>query len=216
MRKSDRLPRATDSFALGMALVKVDLLGVQNMKGVFTFHMVDGATGKVLHHFEKENLIVKDAGIMVARLLANSLSPTLEHNNGVTMLAVGTGATGPLLGPDAPQDTQRRLNVEIARKPFSSYVFRNAAGAAVTFPTHVVDFTVTYGEAEAVGPLNEMGLLSTRSMDPTIKAPIMNGPSGYDATIDVSAKDLLLNYLPFACVAKPAGAVLTLGWRITC
>ena len=32
------------------------------------------------------------------------------------IVAVGTGATGPVLNPDAPDPRQRHLNAEIARK----------------------------------------------------------------------------------------------------
>lgn len=203
-----------DQMKLGMALNYSDSFMV-GAKGSYILHMVDALSGEVLLHMEKDNLIVLDASVIAARLFANSLAPSANKNNGLTMLAVGTGATGALLAPDAPQVGQRRLNTEICRKPFSSFTFRDAQGTAVSRPTHIVDWTATFGEADAVGPWNEMALISARSSDPTVKAPIMNGPSGYDPTIDVTNLDQLANYSTFACIAKPAGAILTVSWRIT-
>lgn len=189
------------------------LLGAK--KGVLIFDMRDARTGEQLAFWEKENIITRDAGILAARLFRNSLDPSSAQNNGLTMLAVGTGATGNLLSPDAPQNTQRRLNNEIARKAFASAQYRNSNGVAVAFPTNIVDFTTVFGEAEAVGPLNEMGLLSTASLNPSTLNPIANGPSNYDPTIDVTGKDLMVNYLTFSVVTKPATATLAITWRLT-
>lgn len=216
MRQQDRMKNSSDRMSFGFSLGQTDALSFGLCaKGSFILTLTDGKTGKVLHEHEQHNLIVKDAGIVAARLFANSLAPNPSKNNGLTMLAVGTGATGALLAPDAPSDGQRRLNTEIGRKAFSSVTFRDAVGTAVARPTHVVDFTATFGEADAVGPLNEMCLVSARSIDPTVKAPIMNGPNDYDPTIDVSAFDQIVNYATFAVISKPAGAVLTVTWRIT-
>jgi hypothetical protein len=131
------------------------------------------------------------------------------------MLTIGTGATGNVLSPDAPTEEQRRLNSEIQRKAFASSTFRDESGVAVAYPTHIVDFTTTYGEAEAVGPLNEMGVISPYSDNPAVQNPIENGPTDYDPTIDVSAKDLMANYLTFGVVTKPSTALLTITWRFT-
>ncbi len=173
-----------------------------------------GTGGNLLAYWEKPNIITKDAGILAARLFKNSLEPISSRNNGLHMLAIGTGATGNILSPDAPMDTQRKLNTEIARKPFSSVQFRNQDGVAVSYPTNIVDFTATFGESEAVGPLNEMGLVSTYSTNPFETNPIENGPHDYDPSIDVSDKDLLANYLTFGVVTKGA-AVVTITWRFT-
>jgi len=183
--------------------------------GLFIFDMRDAETGAQLEYWERKNIIVLDAGILAARLFKNSTSPNPGMNNGLTMLGVGTGATGNLLSPDAPQQGQRKLNEEIARKAFASTQFRNANGVAVSYPTSTVDFTTTFGEAEAVGPLNEMGLMSTYSTNPLIKHPILNGPTNYDPTIDITGKDLMVNYLTFSVVTKPSTAVLTITWRLS-
>ena len=184
--------------------------------GMVSMTLTDGATGELLEQRELKNIITNDAGILVARLLKNSLFPNAAQNNGITMLAVGTGATGSLLSPDAPLATQRKLNSELARKAISSAVFRDSAGNLVSYPTNIVDFTVTFTESEAVGALNEMGLVSTYSLNPSVQNLINNGPTSYDPTIDVSDKDLFANYLTFGVISKPSGAVLSITWRVTC
>lgn len=212
----EKLNRTRSAVKLGLGLNHSDAVGlVGKAKGRFIIDMRDAQTGEILHHEELDNIITYDAGILAARLFRNSLDPSAIQSNGVTMLAVGTGATGNLLSPDAPQAGQRKLNNEIARKTFASTTFRNGSGVAVSYPTNIVDFTTTYGESEAVGPLNEMGLMSTASLNPTVTNPINNGPTNYDSSIDVSGFDLMVNYLTFSVVTKPATAVLSITWRLT-
>ena len=183
---------------------------LSSAKGTFIFDMRDAETGEQLAHFVKDNVITKDAGILAARLFRNSMEPNAAQN---------TGATGNLLSPDAPQNTQRKLNNQIARRAFSSAQFRDADGVAVNYPTHIVDFTATFGQGVAVGPLNEMGLLAPYDPSTSVTNWIDNGPGtgtpSYDPTIDVSNKDLLANYLTFGVVTKPNLAILTLTWRLT-
>ena len=201
---------------VGMELFYAEQAGLMaKAKGTVIFDMRDAQTGEQLAHWEKKNVITLDCGILAARLFKDSQFPKTGENNGVTMLAIGTGATGNLLNPDAPQDTQRKLNTEIGRKAFSNTQFRNADGVAVAYPTNIVDFTATFGEAEAVGPLNEMAVMSAYSSNPEIKNPINNGPTDYDPTIDVTTKDLLANYLTFSVITKPSTAILTITWRFT-
>jgi len=178
-------------------------------KGEVIIHLVDSRTGNVLASRHEKNVITLDSGILAGRLFKSSSS------QGLTMLGVGTGATGNLLSPDAPQETQRKLNEEIARKAFASTQYRNASGIAVAYPTNIVDFTTTFGEGEAVGPLNEMGLMCTASLNPSTHNPINNGPTNYDPTIDVTGKDLLINYLCFSVISKPSTAVLSITWRLS-
>lgn len=185
--------------------------------GRFIFDMRDAKTGEQMAYFEKDNVLVLDCGILAARLFRNSLDPVLgtSANKGITHLDIGSGATGNILSPDAPQPEQRKLNTRLARKAVTTQ-FRNDAGAAVSYPTHIVDFTTTYSESEANGPLNEMGLVSAYN---AIGFNDINNGAGtvnpYDATIDVSAKDLLANYLSFGVISKPATAILTVTWRLT-
>lgn len=178
-------------------------------KGEFFLRMTDARTGEVLVAWRKPQIITRDAGIAGAAHFKGDLT------GGLKMLSVGTGATGNLLSPDAPQDTQRMLNNEIARKAFSATTYRTAEGVAVSYRTNIVDFTTTFGEAEAVGALNEMGLLVPASVNPATKNPIDNGPSNYDASLDVSGLDLMVNYLTFSVISKASTAVLAITWRLS-
>jgi hypothetical protein len=173
--------------------------------------MVDSLTGEILHKEHKINVITLDAGILVAILTRDPLSRT----NGFYMLSVGTGATGAILSPNAPDSRQRKLNAEIARKPFSSTVFRDANGNAVAIPTNVVDYTCTFDEGEAVGPLNEMGIISPISSNPLTLNPNPNSFPTRDVTVDLTLFDILCNYLTFSVISKPNTARLSITWRIT-
>lgn len=212
MIKNDHFGRPCEGFKMGMGIHHGEdfRTGIYVQGHVF-FDMRDAQTGRNLHAWDRKNLIVLDAGILAARLFKDPLEPA----HGINMLAVGSGATGSLLSPDAPDSRQRRLNVEIERKAFSSTTFRDASGNAVSIPTNIVDFTTVFGEAEAVGPLNEMGLLSTISANPSIKADNPDIFPARDVTVDVSVLDILANYLSFSVISKPSTAILTITWRLT-
>lgn len=192
-----------------------EAINSSGLKGRYTVTLTDEKTGEVLDYREQDNIIVKDAGILVARLLKNAQDPVVSQNNGVTMLVVGTGATGAVLSPDAPTIYQRAMNTELARKGFSSTQFRTAAGAAVSYPTNIVDFTCTFASGEANGSINEMGLLHTYSLNTGVRNSISPSLGSYDATVDVTNKDLLLNYSTMGVITKSSGAILTVTWRIT-
>jgi len=205
----DKVGQPKDQVAMGFHLFHED--AVKKPHGRFILHMVDSDTGEVLAHWEQPQIITLDCGIQMARLAKDSTEP----NHGINMLAVGTGATGALLSPDAPDEKQRKLNAELARKPFSDTTFRSASGVAVGYPTNVVDFTTSFGNGEAVGPLNEMGVMNTVSDNPLIKNINPNNYPTRDVTLDITSYDVLCNYLTFGVVTKPANAVLTLTWRLT-
>jgi len=211
------MPRSSDALqSVGLDLgVYPEAFLCRPRKGQVFIEMRDAQTGKLLLKHEVENLITRDAGILAARLFKDSQEPVSGRNNGLIMLGVGTGAPGNILSPNAPTREQRRLVTEIGRKAFSSTQYRNADGVAVAYPTNIVDFTTTFGEAEAVGALNEMGLLVPASTNPAVTNPIDNGPDDYDATIDVDGLDLLVNYLTFSVVSVPATAVLAITWRLS-
>lgn len=217
MRFRDRMRAvARHALKMGMGIKHEDNMALAALaKGSFIFDMRDAETDEQLVYWESPNIIVRDAGILAARLFRDSTEPNPGVNNGLKMLAVGTGATGSILNPDAPQVTQRALNVELARKAFSSTVFRNLDGIAVSIPTNIVDFTTTFSESEAVGALNEMAVMSPFSSNPAVTNPILNGPANYDPTIDVSSLDLLANYLTFPVISKPSTAILSITWRLT-
>lgn len=213
----DTVPALSESMKMGMAVGIED--GVRTIKGTYIIHLVDADTGEVLHHSEHSNIVTLDGGILVMINLASGATPTPPSQRGLTMLAVGTGATGPILNPDAPDPRQRRLNAEIARKPFSSVVFRNELGAAVSRPTNVCDFTVTFGVGEAVGPLNEMGLLRTISTNPLVTNSVPGTFPTYDTSVDLTNYDILANYTVMGQgtgpIGKPNNSVLTLTWRLS-
>jgi len=192
-------------FKLGMGqrLVEGPAL-LATAKGRVFVEMHDAKTGELQLQREVDNIVTLDASLLVAALTKDPNEPA----HGINMLAVGTGALGAVLNPDAPTNEQRRLNNEIARKSFSETTFRDANGAAVEIRTNVVDYTTIFGESEAVGPLNEMGLLSTISDNPTTinNNPNFAGQGGqpYDPTIDTSNYDMLVNFLTFSVITKPA------------
>lgn len=204
----DQFNKAKENMSLGFEIKNDDNL--RSFLGEVFIEMVD-LEGNLLHKEHKKNIITLDAGVLAAILFRDPSS----RSNGINMLAVGTGATGAILSPDAPDSRQRKLNAEIARKTFSSTTFRDASGNAVAIPTNIVDFTCTFDEAEAVGPLNEMGLLSTISDNIAITNPNPNAFPTRDLTVDLTLYDILVNYLTFSVISKPSTARLTITWRIT-
>jgi hypothetical protein len=205
----DRVARATTGWKMGLSLLHTEQDAL-HAKGSFIFDLTD-LDGQPLVHWEKDNIITLDAGILAARLFKDPTEPL----NGINMLAVGTGATGALLAPNAPDPRQRKLNAEIARKAFSSTTFRNSGGVAVSYPTNIVDFTTTFGVAEAVGALNEMGVISTISANPGTTNPNPETFPVYTATVDTSLYDTQVNYLTFGIISKPSSSILTVTWRLS-
>ena len=163
--------------------------------------------------FHRNNIYTLDGGILAAMLF--SASALGVSTTGPLALAVGTGATGSLLNPDLADNRQRQLNTEVARKEFSSVVFRTTTGAISTVPTNIVDFTAVFTESEANASLNEMGLISPFDLDLTVKTPVGATFPTYDATVDMTDYDKLLNYLTFPVISKISGSVLAITWRLT-
>lgn len=205
----DQFKRPGEVATIGMTLPHS--ASMRSVKGEVFIEMVDAATGELLHKEHRQNVITLDAGILAAILLRDPNSRT----HGFNMLSVGTGATGAVLSPDAPDSRQRKLNAEIARKPWSSTTFRDASGAAVAIPTNIVDYTCTFDESEAVGPLNEMGIQSTISANPAVTNPNPDVFPNRVLTRDLTTLDILGNYLTFSVISKPNTARLTITWRIT-
>lgn len=183
------------------------------LRGDVFLYLRDGKTGELQDVRELRNLVVKDASILVARLLKDNQEPP----HGIFALAVGTGDTGwNLLAPPAPTVTQRSLYAEIARKTIGVTTYIDALGLPTATPTNVVDYETTFAEAEAVGPLMEMGLIGGNvNSNLAIRNPVLppNGP--YNPAVDLTTKDTLVNYLPFAVISKPATSTLTIVWRLT-
>ena len=183
------------------------------IRGDVFISLRDGASGELQDYRERRNLIVKDASILVARLMKDSAEPT----KGIFVLAVGTGDTGwNPLAPPAPTNTQRALYSELTRKTFSQTSFIDAAGIPTATPTNVVDFTAIFTEAEAVGPLVEMGLIGGNiSTNLAVRNPVLppNGP--YSPLVDLTTKETLVNFLTFPIISKPATSTLEITWRLS-
>lgn len=210
----EKLQKARTGFKVGMGH-RYGEPSVFNVHGRVFFEMRDARSGKLQFDHQQDNVVTLDASLLVAALVKDPNEPA----HGINMLSVGTGALGAVLNPDAPSNQQRRLNNEVARKTFSETTFRDANGAAVAIRTNVVDFTTIFGESEAVGPLNEMGLMSTISDNNGVQNlnPNFAGQGGqpYDPTVDTSNYDVLCNYLTFSVISKPATSILTITWRLS-
>ncbi len=180
------------------------------IKGEVFIEITD-LNGDLIDKRHINNIPTKDVRLLVARLLKD---PT-EPSNGINMLAVGTGAPGPILSPNAPDDKERKLFAEIARKTFASSTFRDSNGIAVAYPTNIVDFTTTFGPGEAAGPLNEMGLMSTISNNPSIKNYNPDTFPNYTTTLNISSYDTLVNIINFSVITKPSQSNMSITWRLT-
>lgn len=180
-------------------------------KGEVFIRMYDGKTGELQHEYR--NIVTLDASILIARLVKDNQEPP----KGAFVLAVGTGDVGwDLQAPPAAVNTQRALYSEITRKTFSNTQFIDGGGSPTAIPTNVVDFTTTYTESEAVGPLVEMGLIGGNiSTDLSIKNPVSPPAGPYDPLVDLTAFETLINYLTFPVVNKPATSTLEIVWRLT-
>ena len=183
------------------------------IRGDVFFKLHNARTGELEWEREHRNIVTLDASILIARLMKDSQ----EAPHGCFALAVGTGDTGwDPMNPPAPTNTQRSLYAELTRKTFALTQFVDAGGAPTAIPTNVVDFTTTYTESEAVGPLVEMGILGGNvNSNMSIQNPVIppNGP--YSPSVDLTNFDTLCNFLSFPVVNKPATSTLTIVWRLT-
>lgn len=183
------------------------------LRGDVFLSLRNARTGALEHNWERRNLVVLDASILIARLVKDSQEPP----QGAFALAIGSGDVGwDVLNPPAATNTQRSLYAEISRKTFASTQFVDSSGVPVGYPTNIVDFQTIFSESEAVGPLVEMGILGGNvSSNLSITNPVTppNGP--YDATEDLTGSETLLNYLTFPVISKPATSTLSITWRLT-
>lgn len=168
---------------------------VSPLHGQFWMTLRDAQTGEILEERHNHNIIVNTASILIARLLKDNSEPAA----GISYLAVGTGGDWNLQNPPQPTNTQETLENEIARKAYTtedvSFV-DPSTGEHVSTPTNVVDFTATFAETEAVGPLVEMGMF------------------GGDAT-DLADSGTMVNYRTFPVINKTNSMTLTIIFRIT-
>lgn len=212
MRPTDTIHRPSVSLGLGYSSTHEDSVA-SILGGEVFLTLTDKASGKVLETRHVKNLIVKDASILVARLLRDNQEPP----HGAFVLAVGSGDAGwDPMNPPAPTVTQRSLYGEITRKIFAQKQFIDSSGIPVGFPTNIVDYTVIFSESEAVGPLMEMGIVGGNiDSNMSIRNPVQppNGP--YDPTVNLTGYETLVNYLTFKVINKPATATFTVTWRLT-
>jgi len=202
-------PEAATSGTLG--IVHEDK-GSYYIRGDVFFELEDTTTGeKTL--IERRNIVVKDASILIARLMKDKNEPT----KGVFVLALGTGDVGwNPMSPPAATDTQRSLYAEITRKTFMTTQFVTSGGTPVAYPTNIVDFVCKLTESEAVGPLVEMGLVGgTISTNLAVKNPVTPPNGVYNSTVDLTNYETLVNYLTFPVINKPPTSTLTITWRLT-
>jgi hypothetical protein len=209
MKMGESFRRAASAFRAALSPKFHDR--APKIKGEVFITMVDAATGVVQER--RHNLVVLDASILIARLMKDNAEPP----NGCFCLAMGTGDVGwNPMSPPAPTNTQRSLWSELARKTFAETQFVDSTGIPTAVPTNVVDFTTTFSESEAVGPIVEMGLLGGNvSSNLSIRNPVLPPNGAYDPTVDLTTKETLVNYLSFPVINKPATSTLTIVWRLT-
>ncbi len=214
----EKFPRVSDRSRLsgGASFLSEDR--VPPYSGEVFWTLRDSATGAVLSEGRRKNIVTRDASILVARFIKGTPVPnTSEPRFGGYALAVGTGDVGwDLQNPPVATDTQRSLYNEIARKQMQVTEFIDADGGVSGIPTRVVDFTTTFSESEAVGPLVEMGILGGDvDTNLSIRNPILPPNGIYDPTVDVVGKDLLINFLSYPVINKPSNSQLSWVWRLS-
>jgi len=150
--------------------------------------------GKLVYEYEHSNIIVNTASILIARLLKDNEEP----QNGISYLAVGNGnSSWDLFDPPAPSTSKTRLENEFYRKGIDLATFVHPeTGEPTTVYTNIVDYSVSFGESEAVGPIVEMGLF------------------GGDATTELNT-GTMINWRTFPVINKTSTMTLTVIFRIT-
>ena len=219
----ERFPKPQDGgyaagLRAGMKLMNEERLAKVVYAGEILYELRDGKTGKLQKEGRFKNVVTKDASILIARLMKSPATPNLsEPSFGVFALAVGTGDAGwDPLNPPAGTETQRSLYNELARKQIVNSDFINGSGAISGIPTNVVDYVTIFSESEAVGALVEMGLLGGDvDTNMAVTNPILPPNGTYDPSVDVVGKDMLVNYLTFPVISKPATSTLSWVWRLT-
>ncbi len=219
------MKKLTESFkhiqehAVRFVLNSIGYEHLRSPKGEIFWELTDTRTGQVTKgHIQ--NVVTLDASILLARFMkgTGTANPNqCEPKFGVFALAVGTGDVGwQPLNPPPATNTQRSLFNELARKQVASTSFITSGGSISGVPTNVVDFNFTFAESEAVGALTEMGLVGgDLSSNMSIRNPVLPPNGTYDPTINLVGKDMLVNYVTFPVISKPATSTLSWTWRLT-
>jgi|WetSurMetagenome_2_1015567.scaffolds.fasta_scaffold687172_1 hypothetical protein len=165
------------------------------VKGELILKAYDMALGgKLVYSYRHKNIIVNTASILMARLLKDSSEPS----NGISFLAVGSGSgEWDLFDPPAPTTSQTQLEYEYYRKAIEVSTFVHPeTGEPTNAYTNIVDYAVTFGEGEAVGPMVELGLF------------------GGDATSELNS-GTMVNWRTFPVINKTSTMSVTVIFRIT-
>lgn len=163
-----------------------------HLKGELILRAYEG--GRLVHEHRQSNIIVNVCSILISRLLKDSSEPQA----GISYLAVGSGnASWDMFDPPAPTTSQTLLENEYYRKQIDMSTFVNPnTGEPTTTKTNIVDYVVTFGEAEAVGPMVELSLF------------------GGDATAERNT-GTMINWRTIPVISKTATMTLTVIFRIT-
>lgn len=162
------------------------------LKGELFVRAYEG--GELVREYRHSNIIVNTASILIARLLKDSSEPAA----GISYLAVGSGnASWDMFDPPAPTTSQTLLENEYFRKQIDMSTFVHPdTGEPTTTRTNIVDYVVTFGEAEGVGPMVELALF------------------GGDATSERNT-GTMINWRTIPVINKTATMALTIIFRIT-
>ena len=181
---------------------------------------------EIVKKHEIKNLIVNSASKLMAWRMAplqvsetDTDISTIANGLGLQYLAVGVGilsdpthpydkVTNPvdtqqwdLQNPPQEQLTDTRLVGELFRKAFTSWAFVDENDTVSVAPTNILKLTTTFMEAEAVGPLTEMGIYGFNAED-------WDDGAGKDTGI-------LFNHKVFPVWNKDGSSRLTVTWRLT-
>ncbi len=189
----EKTKRMLNMFKLNSSMrEKEDIPG---LKGELILKAYDMAQdGKLVYQYRHHNIIVNTASILIARLLKDSSEP----QNGISFLAIGSGSgEWDLFDPPAPTTSKTFLENEFYRKSIDVSTFVHPeTGEPTNAYTNIVDYAVTFGEGEAVGPIVEMGLF------------------GGDATAEINS-GTMINWRTFPVINKTSTMSVTVIFRIT-
>jgi len=189
----EKTKRMLNMFKLNSSMrEKEDIPG---LKGELILKAYDMAQdGKLVYQYQHSNIIVNTASILIARLLKDSSEP----QNGISFLAIGSGSgEWDLFDPPAPTTSKTFLENEFYRKSIDVSTFVHPeTGEPTNAYTNIVDYAVTFGEGEAVGPIVEMGLF------------------GGDATAEINS-GTMINWRTFPVINKTSTMSVTVIFRIT-
>ena len=170
-----------------------DVTFILHKGGEFNKDTQQFENAEIISTEEAHNLIVDSASTLMAR----RMYPGDALTSGMQYLAVGTGVgTGTTQAPQAEALTLAALRVELARKTFSSTSYLDTNSSPVAGPTGKIQLTTTFLEAEANGPIVEMGLF------------------GGNATA-TSGSGYLFNHKVFPVINKDNTVRLTIIWNLT-